>query len=184
MSDEILTSIYKAQGQGELIFSSQIKIYITFEVEMISSGILIGKLQSDDQSIVQNWYDKFCIYGKDVKSQSVTLNDCIIIDYKTEPLTNGLNRVSCNFYSSELVIMPNKGKLNFEKLTLFGGLINVFNTKGLQINTKLGKLRLIHPWDIEKQEKIMQNYKIPLITALTNIEYYNTDLLSLNKIIE
>ncbi len=56
---------------------------ITFEVEMISSGILKGKLCSNDQRITREWHEKFYICGEDEKNQTVTLNDCNIIDYET-----------------------------------------------------------------------------------------------------
>jgi hypothetical protein len=178
VSLDILTRQFLSfKGKGKVSFNDDVERDADFSINLTHNGRIQGNLEfsSDDPLLLSYSLQskKFSFTGiDDDNKKTILAEDCMLTSYEGR---------SCRFSTHRINWDPNVIRRTTKKeLSLQFSLVNVYETFQVHVQTKLGTIDLKQYKSHLELEKLMSNYKIPLITSVAELYIKDTN----NKKIE
>lgn len=170
LQEIISKPLFETVGSGKAIYEDGFEVDTNFTLHVLSNGSVIGELELPTTEYSQiftrmNKGNFFILKGKTShNNEKITMEKAYLTGTNTKFGTE--SSLKGRFSAFNVTINPDslKSSTNLELVIQFG-LINVYQTFRVIVDTKLGELQLAHHDKIEELERLMQYHKLPLITS-------------------
>jgi hypothetical protein len=178
MSLDILTRQFLSfTGKGKVSFNDGVDRDVDFSINLTHNGRIQGNLEFSSVDLVIMSYQlqakKFSFTGVDDDNKKTILaEDCMLTSYEGRNCRFSTHRINWDPYEIR--------RTTQKELSIRFSLVNVYETLRVHVQTRLGAIKLHQYENYKELEKLMRNYKIPLITSVASLYIKDTN----NKKIE
>lgn len=155
-------------GKGSISFNDGLTTNEEFVIMMSHNGKIIGDIHFSTDHLELLGYvqqmRRFKLNGIDIQHKGILADDCFL---------TSLDGKHCKFSSHTLMWNPDiLMKKTSKELSVRLSLVNVYDTSIIQVETTLGTLDLRQYQGHKELEKLMSNYRVPLITSILSLHIH------------